>query len=801
MKPTSLLGLLLVLSTAASAQSITVRPLTFPVAGAGKAPSDTPQTVHITDVLHNSPEGREQLRQFHARKAAGWRPAAKGTAYQVGAVQSFNVLQNLMTTASWTTKSFTLKASSDIANIWVEDGELGNGNVNDGDVAFLQTALLERTDQGPYPSYDPNMGIIAIDNAIFGDPPNVDGDGKVDILLYDITEGSTGQGFILGYVTPADLCVGAGCDGNQADVLYLDTDPTITSPNSFSQGENTILATAMHEYQHLIHNNYEPGELTFVNEGLSEWAELQGGYQGRSITYVTNPSNHNLELLGWDTAAGLFGDYQRAGLFTTYIGDQLGTPVTGTITQNQSTGATGLTAVFTANGTTMKDIVGDFHTALFVNNTALDPRFGFTSPQRQGLKTVPTLTRDGQAATETATSQFTLSSGGVQYLSWTDVSSFALTFDAVDTSPVVDLATFRARLQARAILEHSSGLLEVVEVDPGENPTFTGTFSRLTLMVAHAEPGQSGVVVTYAAEWNQDTGNTAIEDVIYDDGNVVVTSQTGNQLTIEAYSLGSTGGFANKFSGFEGATLQSVSLAPFYESDFGNGSGTHDFRLHVWADDGNGEPGTELLGLDVIDSRSGSSAPEYTFHTVDLRAYQAELANLPDPVYIGLTNIGTDTNYLIMGVSEYTGNTSEADAVSFLTLPPNIEGWAPFHLITSDGESILLNRVLPIRASFLVSVGTDDEGAEVPQAITLAANYPNPFNPTTTIGYTLNQATEVSLRVYDVLGRAVATLTQGLQPAGRYEVPFDASHLSSGVYLYRLEAAGQHLTRSMLLVK
>lgn len=801
MKPTCLLGLFLLFGTTASAQSVSVRPMTFPAAAAAKTQADGLPVLHVTDRLHNSPKGQEHLRRFHALKASGWRPAAKGTAYQVGAAQSFNVLQNLMTTASWTSKSFTLKASSDLANIWVEEGELSNGNVDDADVAFLQTALLERTDQGPYPSYDPNLGIIAIDNAIFGDPPNVDGDGKVDILLYDITEGNTGQGFILGYVTPADLCVGAGCDGNQADVLYLDTDPTITSPNSFSQGTNTILATAMHEYQHLIHNNYEPGELTFVNEGLSEWAELQGGYQGRSITYVTNPSNHNLELLGWETAAGLFGDYQRAGLFTTYIGDQLGTQTAGTITQNQNTGATGLGAVFTANGTTMKDIVGDFHMALFVNSTALDPRFGFTSPQRQGLKTVPTLTRDGQAATETATSQVNLSSGGVQYLSWTDVSNFALTFDAVDTSPVVDLATFRARLRARAILEHSSGLLEVVDVEPGENPTFTGTFSRLTLMVAHAEPGQSGVVVTYAAEWNQDTSNTVVEDVVYDDGNVVVTSQTGNNITIEAYTLGGTGGFANKFTGFTGATLQSVSLAPFYESDFGNASGASNFRLHVWADDGNGEPGTELLGLDVTDSRSGSSAPEYTFHTVDLRPYQAQLANLPDPVYIGVTNIGTDTNYLVMGVSEYTGNTTEADAVSFLTLPPSIEGWAPFHLITSNSEPILLNRVLPIRASFLVTVGTAEEEVEVPQAITLAANYPNPFNPATTIGYTLNQATEVRLTVYDLLGRHVATLAQGLQPAGRYEVPFDASQLSSGVYLYRLEAAGQRLTRSMLLVK
>jgi len=65
-------------------------------------------------------------------------------------------------------------------------------------------------------------------------------------------------------------------------------------------------------------------------------------------------------------------------------------------------------------------------------------------------------------------------------------------------------------------------------------------------------------------------------------------------------------------------------------------------------------------------------------------------------------------------------------------------------------------------------------------------NYPNPFNPTTTISYAIPMTGMVDLRVYDVLGREVASLQQGLQDAGSYNLKWDASDLSSGFYVYRI---------------
>jgi hypothetical protein len=82
-----------------------------------------------------------------------------------------------------------------------------------------------------------------------------------------------------------------------------------------------------------------------------------------------------------------------------------------------------------------------------------------------------------------------------------------------------------------------------------------------------------------------------------------------------------------------------------------------------------------------------------------------------------------------------------------------------------------------------------------------AAAYPNPFNPTTTLRFTLPAAADVRLEVFDLLGRRVATLVDGPLDAGTHAVPFDAAHLPSGTYLYRMQAGGAVLTQRMTLVK
>jgi surface protein len=93
------------------------------------------------------------------------------------------------------------------------------------------------------------------------------------------------------------------------------------------------------------------------------------------------------------------------------------------------------------------------------------------------------------------------------------------------------------------------------------------------------------------------------------------------------------------------------------------------------------------------------------------------------------------------------------------------------------------------------------ESFEKPTEFALSQNFPNPFNPSTTIRYALPEAAQVRLEVYTVTGQRVATLASGEQNAGWHAVDFDGSGLASGVYVYRLQAGGFVQTRKLMLIK
>lgn len=80
-------------------------------------------------------------------------------------------------------------------------------------------------------------------------------------------------------------------------------------------------------------------------------------------------------------------------------------------------------------------------------------------------------------------------------------------------------------------------------------------------------------------------------------------------------------------------------------------------------------------------------------------------------------------------------------------------------------------------------------------------NYPNPFNPVTIIHYRLPVLSQVHLAIYDITGRRVATLFEGVQQAGEYDIAFDASELASGIYLYRLQAGKFVKTQKLTVIK
>lgn len=98
-------------------------------------------------------------------------------------------------------------------------------------------------------------------------------------------------------------------------------------------------------------------------------------------------------------------------------------------------------------------------------------------------------------------------------------------------------------------------------------------------------------------------------------------------------------------------------------------------------------------------------------------------------------------------------------------------------------------------------VGIQTIGNEIPKSFSLSQNYPNPFNPVTNIKFSMPKSGAVTLKVYDIMGREVAELVNEVKPAGNYLVDFNASHLSSGVYFYRIQTQDFTEVRKMVLVK
>jgi N-acetylneuraminic acid mutarotase len=146
---------------------------------------------------------------------------------------------------------------------------------------------------------------------------------------------------------------------------------------------------------------------------------------------------------------------------------------------------------------------------------------------------------------------------------------------------------------------------------------------------------------------------------------------------------------------------------------------------------------------------------------------------------------GADWNTL--GFVRGRGTTTEAQSYSFLDRTASGKVQYRLKQVDFDGQ---------FEYSNVIEV---DAGA--PKQFALEQNYPNPFNPTTTISYQLPVASQVSLKVYDVLGREVMTLVNGKQEAGVYNLSLNGATLSSGIYFYRLQSGNFVSTKKMMLVK
>jgi hypothetical protein len=160
----------------------------------------------------------------------------------------------------------------------------------------------------------------------------------------------------------------------------------------------------------------------------------------------------------------------------------------------------------------------------------------------------------------------------------------------------------------------------------------------------------------------------------------------------------------------------------------------------------------------------------------------------------------TPTQSLVVQIEQCTGAGATGYPLAHTNLTGNRRVWSvggcPFAAYASAGTNVLNFGVNIVPIS-----GVEPISSQIPKEYKLSQNYPNPFNPSTMISYELPKSGLISIKVYDVLGKEIATLVNEVKNAGKYTVEFDGMTFSSGTYFYRLESNGTIMTKKMMLIK
>ncbi len=188
-------------------------------------------------------------------------------------------------------------------------------------------------------------------------------------------------------------------------------------------------------------------------------------------------------------------------------------------------------------------------------------------------------------------------------------------------------------------------------------------------------------------------------------------------------------------------------------------------------------------------------------------------------IYTGLSNTAAsnffahaDTINGIISIAWYSSDgATKIDITDGILLNLNFyfsKGSSVLHFITSqceistiNGNGLVVNYKDGNIAENVTSILQLIDPHSLPESYILYNNYPNPFNPSTYITFTLPRESKVLLNVYDLLGREAASLVNRILPAGKYKFQFNADMLSSGVYIYRLQTGNQIFTKKMILMK
>lgn len=206
-----------------------------------------------------------------------------------------------------------------------------------------------------------------------------------------------------------------------------------------------------------------------------------------------------------------------------------------------------------------------------------------------------------------------------------------------------------------------------------------------------------------------------------------------------------------------------------------------------------------------INEQDNSFSNYQLLQSLDAGLTWTELANDTSRIYVSKLSESTSLDFYVgIGASFFYWNQLLNKFLEVTTFESSITGMygeqdsGIIYILTEDELLEWSDGVFISLKKLGVSIA---EVEEIPNSIVLHQNYPNPFNPNTTISFELDKPAEVTLTVFDALGRTVSTLIHERRPAGIHQIPFDASGLSSGIYFYQLETGNLSLTKKLTLIK
>ena len=418
--------------------------------------------------LKTRPGLRSTLQSFEpAIKPASWN-------FTVGYQRTFWATDVVLNTEY--SVSATCRAIGTNCYIFVEDSNwttrVTQAAVNSVRIAFDSTTPANAS-----------RGIFQIDTASFGPPPDVDHDPKIIILILNIRDGYSGTGgYVAGYFYdineyPDALIqqeLGSDRHSNDMEIYYVDCNPLDLRT---SKGIATASSVTAHEFQHMIHWNYDNNEITstFLNEGLSECASALCGYGLPSPSLYVD--NTNVSFFYWHELSGNpLPDYSRAALFNWYLIEQSGASIAKFIEPPNQDPVTNYNNAFHSARLSMTflDALKNFAAAVGLNSASYNSKYGFLLP----LSTSPVLSRSYTGDTLSATLD-SVQAYGTEYIGFSSVRSLYAMFSS------------SAPIAIKSIVTDQSAGVMVDSVTPGKTYALPAKYTSAVFAVTNLSPTAS----------------------------------------------------------------------------------------------------------------------------------------------------------------------------------------------------------------------------------------------------------------------------------------------------------------------